>query len=290
MEISEDLRERLLGYQKNEITEYVIYTKLSRVSKSMENRRVLERIAGEELRHYGVWKTYTGQDVKPDRWQIWKYVFISSVFGLTFGIRLMERGENDAHTRYGELGDRVAEAEQIAKDESDHEHALIELIDEDWMHYVGSIVLGLNDALVELTGALAGLSFALQNTRLIAMTGAITGFAAALSMAASEYLSIKAEGGKRSPRKAALYTGLAYVLTVIILILPFLLLQSYSISLLLTLLLGCVIIALFNFYLSVARALPFRTRFLEMAGLSLGVAAVSFVVGLLLRGWLGVDA
>ena len=47
------------------------------------------------------------------------------------------------------------------------------------------MVLGLNDALVELTGTIAGLTFVLTNTTLIAMAGIITGIAATLSMAAS---------------------------------------------------------------------------------------------------------
>jgi VIT1/CCC1 family predicted Fe2+/Mn2+ transporter len=97
------------------------------------------------------------------------------------------------------------------------------LLDEELLRYAGSIVLGLNDALVELTGALAGFTLALQNTRLIALTGLITGVAAALSMAASEYLSTRSEGGGRSPLRASLYTGTAYIITVFLLILPYLL-------------------------------------------------------------------
>ncbi|MDI6704563.1 MAG: VIT1/CCC1 transporter family protein [bacterium] len=82
------------------------------------------------------------------------------------------------------------------------------------------MVLGLNDALVELTGALAGFTFALQNTRVVAMAGLITGVAASLSMTTSEYLSTKSEGGAKSPFKASVYTGSAYVLTVMFLIFP----------------------------------------------------------------------
>ena len=71
------------------------------------------------------------------------------------------------------------------KSEQEHEAALIELIDEERLRYISSMVLGLNDALVELTGALAGFTFALGNTTTIAMAGFITGSAATLSMAAS---------------------------------------------------------------------------------------------------------
>ena len=111
------------------------------------------------------------------------------------------------------------------------------------------MVLGLNDALVELTGALAGLTLALRNTRLVALTGSITGIAAALSMAASEYLSTREEGAdpSKSPAKAALYTGVAYSLTVLALILPYLLISNPFVCLALTLSAAILIIAVFNF-------------------------------------------
>ena len=91
---------------------------------------------------------------------------------------------------------------------------LLSMLDEEALKYMGSVVLGLNDALVELTGALAGLTFAFQNTKLIALTGLITGISASLSMAASEYLSSRADGEENAGR-SALYTGIAYIITVI---------------------------------------------------------------------------
>lgn len=60
------------------------------------------------------------------------------------------------------------------------------LLDEERLRYTGSTVLGLNDALMELTGVLAGLTLALRDTKLIVLTGAITGIAAVLSMGVSE--------------------------------------------------------------------------------------------------------
>jgi VIT1/CCC1 family predicted Fe2+/Mn2+ transporter len=289
MAVSEELRRTLLDYQRNEITEHHIYLRLARTVNSAENRRILEGIADDELRHYGQWKAYTQQDVEPNRFQVWKYYWISRVLGLTFGIKLMERGEQGAQENYEQLRGTIAEADAIAHDENEHEEALIELLDEERLRYTGSIVLGLNDALVELTGALAGFTLALQNTRLIALTGSITGIAAALSMAASEYLSTKSEDTTKSPVKAALYTGTAYIVTVILLILPYLLLENYIFSLVCTLAAALIIIALFNYYIAVARDEPFKRRFLEMAGLSLGVAGLSFVVGLLARSVLGVE-
>jgi VIT1/CCC1 family predicted Fe2+/Mn2+ transporter len=269
--VSKEIREKLLVYQKNEITEHHIYRMLAKAVKSPENRRVLEKIANDELEHYQTWRTHTQQDVKPDQLNIWKYYWISRIFGFTFGVKLMERGEEAAQDSYEQLRGAIPEADAILRDENEHEAALLRLLDEERLRYMGSIVLGLNDALVELTGALAGLTLALQNTRLIALTGLITGIAAALSMAASEY------------------TGVAYVGTVFILILPYLILKNFYLCLGCTLAAAVLIIGFFNYYISVAQDVPFQRRFLEMSGLSLGVAALSFFIGFVIRSFLGVD-
>jgi len=183
----------------------------------------------------------------------------------------------------------IPEAEAIARDEHEHENALLQLLDEERLRYTGSIVLGLNDALVELTGALAGLTLALQNTKLIALTGSITGIAAALSMGASEYLSTKSEETAKNPVRASIYTGGAYVVTVLLLILPYLVLDNYYLCLGCTLAAAVLIIAFFNYYIAIAKDTPFRKQFLEMAGLSLGVAAFSFFVGFIMRTFFDVE-
>jgi VIT1/CCC1 family predicted Fe2+/Mn2+ transporter len=289
MSIGDDVRQRLLGFQKNEITEHHIYSRLAGMVKSPENRQVLEHIAGDELRHYQAWRAYTQQDVAPDRWHIAKYFWISRLFGFTFGVKLMEMAEGKIQGDYGQLQDAVPEARTIMQEEEQHEKALLGMLDEERLRYTGSMVLGLNDALVELTGALAGLTLALRDAKLIALTGSVTGIAAALSMAASSYLSTKSDDTGKNPFKASIYTGVAYIITVSILILPYLLLSNYFVSLGCTLAAALAIIALFNYYISVAKSEPFKGRFFEMAGLSLSVAAFSFLVGLVMRVLFGVE-
>lgn len=289
MNIADETREKLLVFQKNEITEHHIYRKLAQTVKSPENRRILEAIADDELRHYREWREYTQHDMEPDKLKIWKYYLISRVFGFTFGVKLLEKGEEGAQDNYAHLRDIIPEADAIARNENEHETALLGLLDEESLRYTGSMVLGLNDALMELTGVLAGLTLALRDTKLIALTGLITGIAAALSMGASEYLSTKTEETVRNPLRASLYTIGAYIITVLILIMPYLILKNYYICLGYTLGAAVVIIAVFTYYISVARDVPFRRHFFEMAGLSFGVAAFSFLIGYVMRAFLGVD-
>lgn len=282
-------RKKILTAQGNEITEHFIYKKLSESTKDPRNRKVLKRISDDELEHYNFWKGFTGADVEPNKLAIWRYVLISRLFGITFGIKLMERGEEAAQDVYDAISKKVPEAKSIVKDEDEHEKQLIDMIDEERLRYVGSMVLGLNDALVELTGALAGFTFALQNTLLIAIVGLITGIAASLSMGASEYLSTKMEGGGKSPAKASVYTSVAYVLTVIFLILPFFIIENPYLALGLTIVNAIVVISVFTFYISVAKDLSFRRRFSEMTLISLGVAALTFAIGVLIRTSLNVE-
>jgi VIT1/CCC1 family predicted Fe2+/Mn2+ transporter len=286
--VNEPLRQRLLAYQRNEITEHHIYRKLARRA-APENRSVLEQMAEHELRHYHAWRTHTRQDVAPDRLSVWLYTLLARVLGFTFAAKLLERWERRDQVCYEEIRDRIAEAEAIRLEECGHEAALLRMLDERRLRYTGAMVLGLSDALVELTGAAAGLTLALRDTRLVALALSVSGIAAAMSMAASQYLSSKSEETAKNPLTASIYTGSAYLATVLILVLPFLLLTNPYGALAITLASAVAVTALFNFYVSVAKGEPFRRRFLEMASLSLGIAAVSFLLGLLLRNLFDID-
>jgi VIT1/CCC1 family predicted Fe2+/Mn2+ transporter len=284
-----ELTATLLALQQGEITEYHIYTKIAAIQNVAHNREVLDRIAQQERGHYEIWKRYTGRDVAPDSFRIWFYYLVARVFGMTFAIKLMEGVEKRAQGYDQALVSRIPETREILTNEENHEKELIALIDEERLKYIGSVVLGLNDALVEFSGTLAGLTFAIQNTRIIAIAGLIMGVAASLSMGASEYLSQRSEGGSTDPVKASVYTALAYIITVSLLILPFLVFGNPYAALVCTLLGAVVVIFLFTFYISVAKDLPFWKRFGEMLLISMGIAAISFIIGILIRAVLHIE-
>ena len=289
MQLTEEIRNKVIKFQQTEITEYHIYKRLAKRIKSPENSKILDQIAEDEKRHYEGWKKYSNEDVQPRWFHVWFYTTISLLFGFTFGIKLMEKGEEAAQGNYMEVAKEIPEAAKYQQEENAHEEKLIAMLDEERLQYAGSVVLGLNDALVELTGALAGLTLALQNVKLIALSGLITGIAASLSMAASEYLSTRSEETNKDPIRAAIYTGIAYIVTVALLVLPYLLIENYILDLIIALTTAVIIIAVFNYYISVAKDESFKERFLEMAGLSLGVAVFSFIIGYFIRQWLGIE-
>ena len=269
-------------FQQNEVTESEVYRRIAAGTKDESNRAALLRIADEEAKHAAIWQRYTGEAMKPQRGKVLRFSLIARVFGFTFAVK--------AQISYEELAKEAPEALGIRADEESHEQALLAMLDEERLSYVGSMVLGMNDAMVEMTGTLAGLTLAMQNTRLIALSGLITGIAATLSMASSEYLSSKSEG-RPDALKSASYTGVAYLVTVALLILPYLLFDEshYLWAMGTMVVIVLLILVVFNYYLSVAQDLPFKKRFGQMAGISLGVAALSFVIGILVKQFLGVD-
>lgn len=287
--IPKQIMHQLIADQQNEIDAYTIYGKAAQFISDRDNKELIKQIAEDELNHYQRLKAITQKTLKPNRRKVLFFVLMTKLFGLTFGLKLLERNEDNAvHIDYVGLEEYIPGLAQIIEEEEDHEKRLLGMIDEERLYYLGSVVLGLNDALVELTGTLAGLSFAFQNTRIIALSGLITGIAASMSMAASEYLSSKADGEKE-PLKSSLYTGIAYIVTVVLLILPFLIFEHYLVCLLVTLGVSVVIISVFNYYISVAKEYSFVKRFTEMAAISLGVTALSFGIGVVVRIVFGVD-
>ncbi|MBC64982.1 MAG: rubrerythrin family protein [Euryarchaeota archaeon] len=271
-----------------EKTEMEVYRRLAQREKKPENKIILQKIAEQESNHYNILREKTGQDVKFSKIRVYLHVISSVILGLTFSLKLMEKIEQNAAIEYRDLG-----FEDIAKEEDEHEKELLSLLEEDALNYLSSIILGLSDALVELTGALAGLTFAFQELKIVALAGLVTGISASFSMAASEFLATKEEDSSRSPFKAALFTGSAYIITVLLLVIPYLLLGDDSENifgmaphiqaLAITFIIGILIIALFNFYVSIAQDKSFNRKFIEMIFILLIVTIISFLIGLILR-------
>jgi vacuolar iron transporter family protein len=266
-------------FQKNEITDHYIYKNLAGRITGVKNRRIMAQIADDEMRHYSIWKSYTQKDVKPRRLKVWFYAFVSSVFGLLFGIKLMEKSEKRSHDSYSRIPGLYKEINGIIRDEEEHEQALVTLLDENLMKSTASLVLGFNNALVEMVGIVAGLTFALQNTALVAVTAFVAGLAAAFAMAASRFFQDKAESAGGNPLRSSLSSGFAYIVIVTLLVFPYLLFTNLFICFGITLVSALCITGFFSFYIAVCRNKPFRNRFFEVIGLLFIVSVLCILSG-----------
>ena len=288
--MSPELRNALRKAEVDEKFGSLVYGFMAHREKNAENRKILEQMSLDEKRHAALWQGILQENLKPSALSLLWIKFLTIVMGFTFVVKTLQKDERFAQATYEEMQKSLPQAAAVLADERRHEKELYGMLDEERLHYVGAMVLGLNDALVELTGAIAGVTFALANTRLVALTGIVTGFAATLSMAASNYLAERANGNEHALKSSA-YTGAAYLVTVALLVLPYLLFPNsmYVAAFSVMILTVLAIILFFNYYISVAKEEPFFRRFIEMAAISLSVAAISFGIGILAKTVLGVD-
>lgn len=284
-----DLVRRANKIQETSTVAIAVIDHLSTRVKSEENRRILSQIAEELESHRAYLEALTGHPAKPHPWRTRFRKAEASLLGMMFAIRKLLNHKDYLNQFFAELKEVDEQADAVYERSIQHENALMDMLDEDRLHYVGAMVLGLNDALVEITGALAGVTFSLCNTKVVALTGIVTGISATISMAASNYLAVK-EDGSNDAVKSGAFTGGAYLVAVILLVLPYLLLPDsmYAPAFFIMLAEVIVILVAFNYYLSVANAKPFWKRFGQMAVISLGVALIAFLIGLAAKELLGI--
>lgn len=272
----------------NEYRDYVTYRELAHIETVPAFKKILEELMQHELEDYQFWLQFsTTKTFAISRFELLLLKIMRRLLGLTFTAKFLELHEKEAIQNYTEFlqtapADVKERIQVIIDHEMQHERELIGQIREEQVEFMGSIILGLNDGLIELTGALVGFTFAFRNHGLVALTGLITGIAAALSMAASAYMQARHEAGKDA-KKAGLYTGLSYLSVVALLVLPFVFIPNIFLAL--GLMFGVIfsIITAISYYTAVLFERSFRQQFTEMVVFSLGVAAVAFLTGSALR-------
>jgi VIT1/CCC1 family predicted Fe2+/Mn2+ transporter len=277
--------ERFKRYALDELLDHELYARLAARERNERNRKLLEELARDELRHHLFWSKLAGP-VRlglGDRLRLRLLLSLSRLAGKTFTIKLLERGEAATVGEYrraaAELrGELAVELARVIEDEERHESELAGSLDELVVRQLGSIALGVSDAIIELTGVLAGFAGYTGSPLQVAAAGLIVGVSAALSMAAAAYSQAKHERGK-NPRTAAAFTGLFYMLTVLALVAPLLLGVPASIGVALSLACALAILAAFSFYSAVIMERPFLREYLENAAVIMAVSLVGYAFG-----------
>lgn len=280
-------------YCRDEYTDYVIYSMLARREKNPERKRILERLAEQEYDHMVFWNNLLGGQCKPrvSRFLLFLVVLSRMIFGLMFTLKLLERGEEETIQAYKNYlpilkGPEREGLEKIIHDEETHERSLLNQIDEAIIKYMSFIVLGLADAIVEITGVHAGFLGVTSNTIVAGIAGLVVGFSAAISMASAAYLQAKQET-HRSPVTSALFTGVAYIGAVAILAAPYFLTHNMVLAFTVSILLAVALIVGFTFYGSIVFEKGFLREFLETTVLMLGTAFAAYLFGEMLGTYFG---
>jgi VIT1/CCC1 family predicted Fe2+/Mn2+ transporter len=273
-------------YCRDEYIDHRVYSYLAKIEKNEERKKILENFGKMEHEHYIFWKSLMKKEMKDsslDNIRIKLFILFKYIFGLIFTIKLMERNEKRVIEEYKKLlnkfeGETKQKLELIIKDEIEHENFWMNQMKDETTRYLGFIILGLADAIIEITGVHAGFLGVTASTIIAGIAGLVVGISASLAMASAAYLQAKQDEGS-NPRISAIYTGVFYILAAVALATPYFMTHDMLVAFLSSLVIAVMLIGFFNFYSSVIFERKFAKEFLTSTIIILVTASISFIVG-----------
>ena len=279
---------------RDELTDFAVYSKLAEFERKEQFKKILTHLATMEQSHFVFWKKYCpDKEFKASSIRMYLITLLRMIFGVTFAVKYLERHETDTIKKYQSLADSIPQSDRKAfdamvADEQEHERSLEEQFEEPHLKYLSFIVLGLADALVEIAGIHAGSLGIYNSTELAVLAGIIAGAAASVAMASAAYAQAKA-GFKGSAAMSAIYTGVSYFLTALLLATPYFLTKVMMFALASSLTFGIAITAFTSFYSSVISGANFRKDFTEITSIILLATALLYIIGTLIRHLTGIS-
>ena len=273
----------------DEYADFTLYDRLAkRVDDNSSFAEALRQLSTTEKKHYEFWKKYIpDEEPKFSKAKLYLVLLLQTIFGLTFAVRYLERHESVVIRQYKSVAeiipaeDRAAFKEIIA-DEEQHEKEFRKRVESSAVSYISFVVLGLADALVEITGIHAGSLGIYNSTEIAGLAGIIAGGAASLAMASAAFAQAK-QGFQGSARLSAVYTGISYFVTAVTLATPYFLTRVMLNALAVSLLFAVIILALATYYSSVISFKPFTRDFVEILLIMFGVTVALYFFGYFIR-------
>ena len=200
--------QRYRRYLKNEVEAVQLYRDLAGVEKNEERAGLFRRLAQAEMRHVRIWSRKLGlEDQSPDDYRRTLRVIVLRTVARVLGTRavmpmILKSEAADAST-YRE----DPEATNIVQEEIEHFNVLgrlagrpdhTQILSLERRHYSGTVnvragVLGFNDGLLSNLSLVMGVAGATSDSNFIVIAGISGLLAGAFSMAAGEYVSVRAQ-------------------------------------------------------------------------------------------------
>ena len=289
------LLEVALEGMKDEAKDRAVYGVLADVYKD-KNRRYSETfraLATTEQKHYDFWKRYAGgKEATPSRLAMFFILNLRLLFGTTFAIRLLERHETRTIARYRAVAQLIpendrAEFQEIIADEVSNERSLRDRVEGSYVKYISFVILGLADAIVEISGIHAGSLGIYNSTEMTGLAGIVAGAAASIAMASAAYAQAK-QGFRGSASVSATFTGGSYFISATVLAGPYFLTKMMTTAMAASLTVGVLMIMMTTYYDSVISGRRFSQDFAELVAIMLAATAALYLFGEAVRVYAGV--
>ena len=195
-----------MKFYNNEVNDAAIYNTLMKMEKDPTFREKLEHISKMESGHAGFWLSFLeNRGFSPKKKKRAAFMgavkLLKRIFGSTLIVPLFELGESTAVSAYTSFlesstltQEEQSQLRKIIMDELEHEKVFSTSKQLLKVENFRDFILGMNDGLVEILGAVAGLSAVyMHNPLLVAASGMIIGVAGALSMGIGAFISVRSQ-------------------------------------------------------------------------------------------------
>lgn len=280
---------------KDEYKDYLVYSRLAKHNSGKKNQfgEIFSKLANTERTHYDFWKKYSGVEApKTSKWGARFIIFISLLFGTTFAIKLLEKHETTTIVKYKSVAHLIPDEDKefftnMIVEEEKHEHDFRNDVQSSYVKYISFVILGLADAIVEISGIHAGSLGIYNSTRLTGFAGIIAGAAASIAMASAAYAQAK-QGFSGSPTISAAFTGISYFASAVTLATPYFITDNASLAVTISITFAVIILGVTNYYNAVITEKSFVRDFAEMVAITFGATIVLFILGQLIRSTFGI--
>jgi VIT1/CCC1 family predicted Fe2+/Mn2+ transporter len=280
---------------EDEYKDYLVYSELAKHNKGKNHKfdEVFSQLANTEKKHYDFWKKFSvGKEPATSKWGSRFIIFISLLFGITFAIKFLEKHETKTIEKYKSVAHLIPEEDKaffagMIIEEEKHEHDFRNDIQSSYVKYISFVILGLADAIVEISGIHAGSLGIYDSTRLTGLAGIVAGAAASIAMASAAYAQAK-QGFSGSASISAAFTGISYFASAVVLATPYFLTDNMIGAVFASITFAVIILAVTNYYNSVITEKSFIRDFAEMISITFGATIVLYLLGQFIRSYFGI--
>ena len=269
-----------------------VYRILSERESDPWRKRILVRLHKIESEHVSIYSRISGTKTVYVDWRVVRaLVILKSLIGTELVIKIMEnresRMESIIRANLAHYGKSVKAV--LASERNEDKLKSKMLLFSPVLSNIRDVVFGMNDGLVEIVAAVAGIGAALQTPVLVLVAGMIVAISGTLSMAGGAYLStdyqntIEKTRGKdfkyMSPIRSAAYVGISYIIGAMFPLMPFIFgiggYHGIAISILLT----ALVLVFSSALISIIGNKPVVRRIATTLLITLGIAAITILLG-----------
>jgi VIT1/CCC1 family predicted Fe2+/Mn2+ transporter len=285
---------------KKELGHCSTFRALAYGERNPEIKRLMLQLADEEWKHAKEWFDVLGRkrDIYKDRGEtraMRSILALRRIIGLELAIKFMEHSEKLLEQRLAPYAS-PAVRKVLGSEGNENRYKTMILEYSNVLGNIRDVVFGMNDGLVEILAATAGIGAAIQQPLLVLTAGLIVAISGTLSMGGGAYLATeygsavekkkKADYIGGSPKTSAFYVAVSYIIGALFPLAPFVAGMSGYTAIAASVILTAIVLVFSSTIISIVSDTSATERAAKTLAITLGIAAITIIIGFYARHYL----